>query len=78
MVDPIVVKEYNLLNFISNAIHDMEDLGLVLTKVQQAMDVLSSSWTNQAHMKILLIWETILIGDPKKKQIKIEAVTCSF
>jgi len=78
LVDPIVVKEYNLLNFISNAIHDMEDLGLVLTKVQQAMDVLSSSWTNQAHMKILLIWETILIGDPKKKQIKIEAVTCSF
>jgi len=38
-----------LVWFSANVIHDMQVLGLVHTKVQQAMKFLSEAWSNMAH-----------------------------
>jgi len=44
----IVVTNSDLSSFSASVVHDMQVLGLVPTKAQQAMDFLSDSWANMA------------------------------
>jgi len=45
----MVATNSNLSNFNANVIHEMQVLGLVPTKAQQARKYLSESWTNMAQ-----------------------------